>query len=364
MAANPVMLEDIDRIHQVIGERAQGRFGGATILITGCGGFIGYYLMQYLVRYTEKLGIKKVIGLDNFLLNKPAWLSELASAAPDTLELHTFDISVDSIADIPGASAARFVIHAASIASPSFYRQFPLETIDANVWGLRNILDTYQESKSLEGLLFFSSSEIYGNPSAGNIPTDETYLGNVACIGPRACYDESKRFGETLCYVFSKHFAMPITVARPFNNYGPGMRTTDLRLPADFAKCILENRDIVILSDGTPTRTFCYISDAVTGYLLCLLHGKFDYFNIGTESPEISVLDLAKLYRETGAKLLNYAGDVNYEKSEDPEYMTDNPNRRCPDISKARTILGYEPIISIDDGVRRYLSFLIYEGRH
>jgi UDP-glucuronate decarboxylase len=246
----------------------------------------------------------------------------------------------------------------ASIASPSFYRQYPLETMDANIWGLRRLLDFYRGSINLEGLLFFSSSEIYGDPDPTHIPTPEDYRGNVACVGPRACYDESKRFGETLCQVFAKKNNMPITVARPFNNYGPGMRLGDKRLPADFATCILNGSDIVILSDGSPTRTFCYISDAVVGYFLCLLHGKFDSFNIGIDKPEISVRQLAEIYKTVGQALMGYEGSVKYEPSNDSEYLTDNPNRRCPVIDKARKILGYAPQVMVEEGVRRYLQFL------
>jgi UDP-glucuronate decarboxylase len=117
------------------------------------------------------------------------------------------------------------------------------------------------------------------------------------------------------------------------------------------------------LSDGRPTRTFCYVSDAVTGYLLCLLHGKFDSFNIGVEKPEIMVRELAEIYRAAGAEIFGYTGAVRYDTSDDPDYMTDNPNRRCPVIAKARAELGYDPVISVDDGVRRYLRFLQFESR-
>jgi nucleoside-diphosphate-sugar epimerase len=189
-------------------------------------------------------------------------------------------------------------VHGASIASPTFYRKYPVETLDANIWGLRHILDLYRGRDTLKGLLFFSSSEIYGDPDPSAIPTPETYRGNVSCHGPRACYDESKRFGETMAWVYAQQFGMPITVARPFNNYGPGMRLGDKRLPADFALAVTEGRDLVILSDGTPTRTFCYVADAVAGYLLCLLHGSYDYFNIGIDKPEIMVRELAEIYRK------------------------------------------------------------------
>jgi UDP-glucuronate decarboxylase len=247
------------------------------------------------------------------------------------------------------------------VASPTFYRKHPVETIDANIWGLRSLLDVYRERGTLKGLLFFSSSEIYGDPDPQFIPTGEEYHGNVSCHGPRACYDESKRFGETLCWVYAKQFGMPITVARPFNNYGPGMRIEDRRLPADFAKCVLENRDIVVLSDGTPTRTFCYVSDAVIGYFLCLSYGKYDYFNIGTDKPEITVRELAGIYQSVGRERLAYSGNIHFQVSSDPDYMTDNPNRRCPIIRKAETLLGYHPTVPVNEGVRRYLEFLKYE---
>jgi UDP-glucuronate decarboxylase len=249
----------------------------------------------------------------------------------------------------------------ASVASPTFYRQFPLETMDANIWGLRRLFEFYRDSAELSGFLFFSSSEIYGDPDAAHIPTDEEYRGNVTCTGPRACYDESKRFGETMCYVFGHKYNVPITIARPFNNYGPGMRTDDKRLPADFAQCIQQNRDIAILSDGSPTRTFCYISDAIIGYFLCLLHGKYDYFNIGIETPEISVRELAEIYCNTGKWLFGYTGMATFATSSDGEYLKDNPNRRCPVIKKARDILGYAPSIHVRDGVERYLRFLSEE---
>lgn len=357
---NPIVMEDLERI----GARLPGRerFEGATVLVTGCAGFLGCYFLQFLVGDAARLGIRRVIGLDTFLLDKPRWLTDLAAAHPDLLDLRQFDIATDRIETVAGAQDARFVIHMASIASPTFYRRYPVETIDANIWGLRRLFEFYRESPALRGFLFFSSSEIYGDPDPAHIPTDEEYRGNVASIGPRACYDESKRFGETMCYVFAKTYGLPVTIARPFNNYGPGMRLGDRRLPADFARCVVEGRDIVILSDGSPTRTFCYISDAVTGYLLCLLHGTFDVFNIGIERPEIAVRDFAGLFRDAGASIFGYTGQVCYETSAEADYLTDNPNRRCPVILRAREKLGYAPAVMVDEGVRRYLSFLKHEG--
>ena len=151
---------------------------------------------------------------------------------------------------------------------------------------------------------------------------------------------------------------MPIGVVRPFNNYGPGMKINDKRVPADFAKAIYENNNISILSDGSPTRTFCYISDAIIGYLKILLYGKYDFFNIGIDFPEISIKELADIYVEEGKKIFNYTGEVLYEISEDKDYLTNNPERRCPDISKARNVLNYNPSIEVREGVGRFLQFI------
>ena len=180
----------------------------------------------------------------------------------------------------------------------------------------------------------------------------------MACIGPRACYDEAKRFGETLCYFFNKVYKVPVKIVRPFNNYGPGLSVNDRRVVADFAKSILENKDIVIHSDGSPTRTFCYVADAMVGYWKSLFYKNFDVFNIGIDKPEISIKELATIYREIGKRLFNYSANIIFKKSEDKEYLTDNPNRRCPCINKAKKLLGYNPKIKIHEGVERYLTFL------
>lgn len=350
---NPILNSDLAYIFNNISDECD-RFSDSTILITGCAGFLGFYFMNFFDKYADTLGIKRIIGLDNFMLRKPKWIESLS----DKCEILPFCVIKDNIANIKQAKYADFIIHAASIASPSFYRKFPLETLDANIWGLRNLLEFYKDRK-IKGFLFFSSSEIYGDPL--KVPTDEEYRGNVSCIGPRACYDESKRFGETMCYIFATKFSLPITIARPFNNYGAGMNIYDLRVPADFARAILENKHIEILSDGTPKRTFCYIADAIIGYLKVLTYGKFEYFNIGIDKPEISIRELAHIYANAGRELFNYSSEVTFATSNDKDYLIHNPTRRCPDITKAKTLLSYNPQISVEEGVYKFLSFLKHE---
>lgn len=350
-----IKAEDMEYIESHLSDKEKEKLKGATILITGCGGFLGYYFMNFFQSKGEKLGVRKVIGLDNFMLGKPVWIE--AMEADSRFSIRKFDIIRDAISDVPEAAEADYIIHMASIASPTFYRKYPIETLDANVWGLRSLLEFYKE-KEIRGFLFFSSSELYGDPDAAHIPTSEEYRGNVSATGPRACYDEAKRFGETMCMLFAQKFNLPIGVARPFNNYGPGMRITDKRVPADFAKAVYEGEDIVILSSGSPTRTFCYIADAIVGYLKVMLYGSYDYFNIGMDKPEISVKELADIYAAAGEEIFNYKGKVCYQTSDDKDYLTNNPERRCPIIDKAREKLGYAPSITVADGVRRFLQFI------
>ena len=351
---------DLKHTYAKLSEAERRKLSGSTILITGSAGFLGYYITKFLYQYKDELSLKKVICLDNFMLGTPVWQKQIADS--DTFVFKKFDIIKDNVAEIPEAAEADYVIHMASIASPTFYRQHPIETVDANVWGLRRLLDFYKQRKSLKGLLFFSSSELYGDPDPAFVPTSEEYHGNVNPVGPRACYDEAKRFGETLCMLYAQQYGMPIGVVRPFNNYGPGMKLDDKRVPADFANNVMQGEDIVILSSGAPSRTFCYIADAVAGYLKTLLYGRYDFFNIGIDKPEISILKLAEIYKAAGEEILGYQGEIRYNVPDDKEYLTNNPQRRCPRIDKAREKLGYAPDIYVEEGVRRFLRFLKEEA--
>ncbi|TCZ76855.1 NAD-dependent epimerase/dehydratase family protein [Paenibacillus albiflavus] len=347
-----ITSEDMEFIYHSLSQENLQNLYGSTILVTGYAGSIGYSLLHFLSEYGSKLGIKRVFGIDNYMFGKPKWIERI-SRNP------LFDIRECDVitCDFDFAEKADLIFHMASLASPVYYRLHPIETIDADVTGLRRMLDFYKEKK-LKGFLFYSSSEIYGDPHPSQIPTPESYWGNVNTCGPRACYDESKRFGETLCYNYARQYGMPVTIVRPFNNYGPGMRINDQRVVADFAKAVIDNEDIVIFSDGKPTRTFDYLPDAIVGYLKCVLYGKFEIFNIGSDSQELSIMQLAELYRKTAKELFDYGGDIVFKTHEDKEYLTDNPNRRCPDISKAKALLQYRPQIHIEEGIRRYIEYL------
>ena len=161
--------------------------------------------MHFFDQKADELGIRKIIGLDNFMLGYPEWVKKLEQSPK--VNIQKFDIIRDNIAGVQYAGEADYIIHLASVASPMFYRKYPIETLDANIWGLRSLLDFYCR-KPIRGLLFFSSSELYGDPDPEHVPTSEDYNGNVCATGPRACYDESKRFGETMCMLFAQKFDM------------------------------------------------------------------------------------------------------------------------------------------------------------
>jgi UDP-glucuronate decarboxylase len=336
---------------------------GGRLLITGGGGFLGYYLVQAPLHWNRvhAKGAKiSVVVYDNYARGVPAWLEALRGN-PD-LEL----VRQDMIQPLPADMGHfDFIIHAAGIASPIFYRAQPLKCIDANINGLRNLFEycvaERDGGRPIKAFLFYSSSEVYGDPAADAIPTPETYRGNVSCTGPRACYDESKRFGETLCVTYAQHENIPVKIARPFNNYGPGLKITDGRVLPDFATNVLAGRDIVMLSDGKPKRTFCYGTDAIAGYYKTLINGGAgEPYNIGIETPEISMAELAGKVVDAAKQLFGYSGKVVLGKSDEADYLVDNPNRRCPNIAKARAQIGYDPKVTIDEGVYRSLIWYFH----
>ena len=266
-----------------------GTLAGSRLLVTGGGGFLGYYLVQAALHWNRTRGPAHgsidVTVFDNYARGVPAWLEALRGDSHLALVRHDVTQPLP-----PGMGRFDWVIHAAGIASPTYYRAQPLRCIDANITGLRRLLDwavaERDAGRPLAGFLFYSSSEIYGDPVASAIPTPETYRGNVSCTGPRACYDESKRFGETLCVTFAQHEGVPVKIARPFNNSGPGLKISDGRVLPDFARDVLAGRDVTMLSDGSPTRTFCYATDAITGYYKVLVRGgPGEPYNVGIALP-------------------------------------------------------------------------------
>lgn len=331
---------------------------GSNLLITGGAGFLGYYLVRSAVAWNEQVSNGERIRItvqDNYRRGYPSWLQEMTNSA------YVAMLKWDASQPLPSQTPDyEYILHAASIASPTYYRKYPLETMDANVNGLRNQLDhalrQRERGQPARAFLYFSSSEVYGDPDPNHIPTSETYRGNVSFTGPRACYDESKRYGETLCVTHARMHELPIKVVRPFNNYGPGQRLDDARVLPDFVRNVLNGDDIVVFSDGRSTRTFCYVADAVIGYYKALIRGRpGEAYNIGVEGPEISIGELASRLASVSRDLLDYQGRPVHGSNEDQNYLLDSPSRRCPSIAKAREELGYNPVVELDEGLRRSL---------
>lgn len=361
LTSQQVVENDLEHIASNLADEFP-RLAGRNLLITGGAGFLGHYLVQSALYWnrTRSGPPIDVTVFDSYIRGVPDWLKQLNGNPHLHLETHNLAEPLPS-----KMGEFHYIIHAASIASPTYYRKDPIGTMDANVNGLRNLLDYARArknaGKAFEGFLFYSSSEIYGDPSSENIPTPETYRGLVSCTGPRACYDEAKRYGETLCVNFAQQAGVPVKAARPFNNYGPGLKITDRRVLPDYVRDVLNGRDIVMLSDGSPKRTFCYVADAICGYYKILVKGRpGEAYNIGVELPEISMNDLAGKVVALGRELFGYQGQVVHKQSTDKDYLLDNPNRRCPIIEKARRELGYNPSVQLDDGLRR--SMLWYGG--
>jgi UDP-glucuronate decarboxylase len=346
-APNEIIHQDIENTCAAL-SNALLPLAGSTLLVTGGSGFVCSYLLDTVARFNDCSFPEpcRVISVDNLRTGVPQRVRHLVGR-PDFR-------FVDHDVSEPLALGERvhWIIHGAGIASPTFYRRYPLETIDVNVTGTRRMLDLARDQQ-VRSLLYLSTSEIYGDPDAAHIPTREDYRGYVSCTGPRACYDESKRLAETLCATYYSLYQLPIKVVRPFNVYGPGQRLDDRRIVPDLISAAIERKPLVLLSDGTATRAFCYISDFITAlWFILMSDANGEAFNVGNDEGETSIRQLADLVKQC-------AGDaqvnIQFAQSEDPNYLTDNPQRRCPDLTKLRSRFPWRPKVSVAEGLRRTL---------
>lgn len=357
---NTVLKEDINFITKNC-KNELTKLAKKKILFTGGGGFLGYYFTHTIFRWNNlKENRNKKIDytfIDLYPVKALDWRKCIGKKNKITfIKKNINDIS-DKFLD-----KFDIIIHGASFASPTFYRKRPIDTMKANIGGLWKILNYFEKSGEKKNkkktLFFFSSSEVYGNPDKKNIPTKESYFGNVSFFGPRACYDESKRFGETLILNYSATYKFRSIIVRPFNNYGPGMSLTDKRVIPDIFNNIVKNQNIQIFSNGNPTRTFCYISDAVSGYIKALVNGVTENaYNIGANKPEISIFNLSKIVLKISKELINYKKKIVFKKNKEKKYLTDNPQRRMPNVEKAKKHLKYKSKISLEKGIKHSLIY-------
>lgn len=341
---------DIDEIVERIDSK--NKLQGKTILMTGARGFLGRYFIHVIKKINSNFeNPVKFIGIDNQITS-----GVLGSDISEDDNIRLIDH--DSSNNLKIKEDVDYVIHAAGIASPHYYRKFPLETLDVAIDGTRNMLELSKEKNAK--FTFFSSSEVYGDPNPENIPTSEEYRGNVSTLGPRSCYDEGKRVGETLCHIYQENFGVSTNIIRPFNFYGPGMQEKDFRVLPNFGSRIKSQLPLKIYGRGNQTRTFCYITDAITGLFKVVIDGHDgEVYNIGNPNPEISMIELATMVK----KVLGTS--VEYEIIDYPDsYPSDEPNRRCPSIKKAIEQINYNPSVILEEGLKRFFQWTNenYEG--
>jgi dTDP-glucose 4,6-dehydratase len=298
----------------------------ARALISGGAGFLGSHLCDYMIARGHE-----VICMDNFVTGSLKNIEHLKDKANFSLIRHdaTKYINVDGKID--------YILHFASPASPIDYQQIPIQTLKANSLGTHNALGLARAKKAR--FLLASTSEVYGDPQIH--PQPESYWGNVNPVGPRGCYDESKRFAEAITMAYHNIHKVDTRIVRIFNTYGPRMRPDDGRaMPAVISQA-LKNEPLPVFGDGSQTRSFCYVSDLIEGIQLLLMSDIAMPVNIGNPK-EMTLLDLAKeIIRMTGSR-----SEIIFKP-----LPVDDPKIRQPDITKARRELGWEPKVNLQEGL-------------
>jgi dTDP-glucose 4,6-dehydratase len=302
------------------------------IVVSGSAGFIGSHFCDRLLAEGHA-----VVALDNYLTGNPANLAHLEHeprfqfVQQDITKPFTVDGPVDCVANL------------ASPASPKDYLEHPIETLDVGSLGTRNMLELAREKGAR--FLLTSTSECYGDPMVH--PQVETYWGNVNPVGPRSCYDESKRFAEAITMAFHRKHGVRTTIARIFNTFGPRMKLDDGRVVPAFLDQALRGEAITVFGDGAQTRSFCYVSDLVDGLYRLMLSDERYPVNLGNPR-EMTILEFAEHIR----RLTGSTSPIEFQPL--PE---DDPKQRKPDISKAARVLGWAPKVELDDGLRLTVEY-------
>jgi len=308
----------------------------ARIVITGGSGFVGSHLCDaFLARGDE------VVAVDDLSTGRLQNIAHLAEHPQFSF------VRADVSKEIPAHGRVDGVLHFASPASPPEYLTMPLETMDVSSLGTRCALDLAREHDAR--FLIASTSEVYGDPTVH--PQPESYNGNVDPNAPRAVYDEAKRFGETLVTTYRRLYDVRTAIVRIFNTYGPRLRPADGRVVSNFLIQAIDGKPLTMYGDGTQTRSFCYVADEVRGIIALFDSNVCDPVNIGNPA-EITMLELADAVREVTAS----SSEIVFEP-----LPVGDPTRRCPDITRARELLGWEPTVALHDGLSRMRDWYLEE---
>ena len=307
-----------------------------TAVVTGAAGFLGSHLTDRLLSEGYR-----VIGLDDFITGNPANLDHLKSDSRFAFEEH------DVTEEIKIAGPVDFIFHFASPASPIDYLELPIQTLKVGSLGTHNTLGLAKAKNS--GFFLASTSECYGDPHVH--PQTEDYWGNVNPIGPRGVYDEAKRFAEAMTMAYHRYHKVNTRIVRIFNTYGPRMRLKDGRVVPAFIGQALKGEPLSIFGDGSQTRSFCYVSDLIDGIYRLSQADFHEPVNIGNPL-ELTIREFA----ERIVRLIGSASTISYQP-----LPVDDPKQRRPDISRARKLLGWEPKVELETGLRQTIEF--FKGR-
>jgi UDP-glucuronate decarboxylase len=340
-----IPVEDLEAIVAGLNDYERLQFQNRTVLLCGGSGFLGMIFKQlFLYMNKQYLLNTKVIAVDNYI----------TGTCPKDIEGENLinlnhDLSQPLGLKIGNNENIDFILNCSGLASPQGYSKYPLETMDISYLGTRHLLELAYHRKSI-AYLAFSSSEIYGTPPENLIPTPETYWGSFDGFGKRAPYDTGKKLIETLCWVFNSKYEVNTKIIRPFNVFGY-MAQNDFRVLPNFINAALSGGKIKVYGDGQQTRTFCWFTDFITGAIKVLLKGKSVPYNIGNSDNEITMIDLAKMVEKiTSSKDL-------VELVPSPSAYTNEPLRRCPDLSKAKKEIGYQPKVDLVTGITKFYNW-------
>ena len=327
------------------------RLSGQTIAVTGAGGFLGGYLVRVLLGLNATGRVESPIRVLALVRDVDRGRERLKTLVDDPcLELRTWNLN--DIA-VPNLDNCNYVLHAASQASPRFYGSDPVGTLLPNAVGTASLLQALQRCPDPRGLLFVSSSEVYGKVG-GDCTLSETDYGQLDPATVRACYAESKRLGETLCVAWHHQHGLPTFIVRPFHTYGPGLLADDGRVFADFTYNVIRGENILMMSDGSARRAFCYASDAIAGFFTVLLNGQpATPYNVANPAGELSVMELAELlvglHPDKGLKVERRL------PPNDRNYLTSTFSRLIPDVRRLSS-LGWSAQVSPPQGFRRMIE--------
>jgi UDP-glucuronate decarboxylase len=327
-----IISEDLEKIKNAVKGDV---FAEKKVLVTGGAGFIGSWLCDMLAGFGAQ-----VTAVDDMSTGRNKNVDHLTKNP-------LFKLVKSDVCAYKSNEKFDFIFHMAAHASPDEYQVHPIETLQTSALGSFSMAELARKNDAT--LLFASTSEVYGDAEV--IPTPESYWGKVNPIGPRSCYDEGKRFAEALLMAYGKQYGLDARVPRIFNSYGPRLREDGLygRAMSRFILQALSNQPITVYGDGKQTRSFCYITDTVTGLMLLMKNpqAKGEVVNVGN-TKEVTILELAKKIKETA----KCKSTIEFHP-----LPKDDPKRRCPDTSKLEKLVGWKPNVSFEEGLKRTVAW-------